>query len=185
MSDSEDEDSSSNLEVDALKNMLHGSQPQRMAPPINMTKVHRVDSQSSINGSITNSARLWDELENVYHVMEQREKDYAIAVEIGKMLLDKNKELQEENLSYQQHYEQYTNNAPAGRNKLQEENGNLTLKIKKIETEEQRVTHASTTVRKRKRQQRDESDHARRRIHKNGGKNLRAKNGNSKFEKEK
>lgn len=29
--------------------------------------------------------------------MEQREKDYQIAVEIGKMLLDKNKELEDKN----------------------------------------------------------------------------------------
>ena len=38
---------------------------------------------------------MWEELEMLYKDMEQREKDYQIAVEIGKMLLDKNKELQD------------------------------------------------------------------------------------------
>jgi hypothetical protein len=38
--------------------------------------------------------------------LEQREKDYQIAVEIGKMLLDKNKDLDDEKEVLRQQYEQ-------------------------------------------------------------------------------
>lgn len=39
---------------------------------------------------------LWEELEQLYKNLEQRERDYQIAVQIGKMLLDRNQFLQEE-----------------------------------------------------------------------------------------
>jgi hypothetical protein len=62
---------------------------------------NRLSNSVGKSSSNLQGTRLLEELEQLYREMEQREKDYAVAVEIGKMLLDKNKELQDQNTEMQ------------------------------------------------------------------------------------
>eukprot|EP01114_Cavostelium_apophysatum_P007635 TRINITY_DN1977_c0_g3_i1.p1 TRINITY_DN1977_c0_g3~~TRINITY_DN1977_c0_g3_i1.p1 ORF type:complete len:748 (+),score=244.89 TRINITY_DN1977_c0_g3_i1:240-2483(+) len=77
---------SSDSEMDLMRRSLSQI---ASSPSLRDTKV----LTKSRSGS---KATMWEEIEMLYKDMEQREKDYQIAVEIGKMLLDKNKELQDQ-----------------------------------------------------------------------------------------
>jgi hypothetical protein len=43
-----------------------------------------------------NKIGVWEELEQLYKELENKEKDYQVAMAIGKMLLEKNKDLTEQ-----------------------------------------------------------------------------------------
>ncbi|PRP76950.1 viral A-type inclusion protein [Planoprotostelium fungivorum] len=124
-------------EVEDLKSML--------------TEVPSRNSQSSIGNSVSNSARLWDELEHVYREMEQREKDYAIAVEIGKMLLDKNKELQDQNNSFQMQVKILSSQShPTSWKNLEEEKHTIEEKNKRLKRKNKELRMQLSLVEKGK-----------------------------------
>lgn len=62
-------------------------------------------SYAKSSGSLDRSRSVWDQLEAMYKEMEEREAEYLKAVEIGKMLLDKNKELEDKVAQLEGHFQ--------------------------------------------------------------------------------
>ncbi len=53
-----------------------------------------------------NKVGVWEEIEQLYKELETREKDYQVAMAIGKMLLEKNKDLNDQRETLKQQFEE-------------------------------------------------------------------------------
>jgi len=129
-------------DLDNLKNILKKGETDP-----NRSNFKRSKTINAMDKVTMDRLGLWDELENVYKDMQEREKDLQTAVEIGKMLLDKNNDLKTQTERHEQQIEQIQLELKERENEVAQLTKQLEIAKQSIPTTQMRTSMDSLQMR--------------------------------------